>query len=48
MAYPDAAIYEINNGIQFVKYEETEHYKVMKGFINNTQGMLDILLSRRK
>ena len=48
MAYPDAVIYEINDGIHLVKYEETEHYQVMKGFINNTQGMLDILLNRSK
>jgi len=48
MAYPDAVIYEINNGIHLVKYEETEHYQVMKGFINNTQGMLDILLNQSK
>ena len=46
MAYPDAVIYEINNEIRSVKYEETEHYQVMKNFINNTQGMLDILMSK--
>jgi predicted ATPase len=46
MAYPDAVIYEINNEIRAVKYEETEHYQVMKNFINNTQGMLDILISK--
>jgi len=48
MAYPDAVIYEINDGIHLVKYEETEHYQIMKGFINNTQGMLDILLNQSK
>lgn len=46
MSYPDAVIYEINNEIKAVNYEETEHYQVMKSFINNTQGMLDILISK--
>ena len=46
MAYPDSIIYEIKNEIKAVKYEETEHYQVMKSFINNTQSMLNILLSR--
>lgn len=41
-------IYEINNEIRAVKHEETEHYQVMKNFINNTQGMLDILMSRQE
>jgi predicted ATPase len=44
MAYPDAIIYEINDGFKIVRYEETEHYQVTKSFINNTQKMLDILL----
>lgn len=48
MAYPDSIIYEINNEIKVVKYEETEHYQVMKSFINNTQGMLKILMSENK
>lgn len=46
MAYPDSIIYEIKNEIKAVKYEETEHYQVMKSFINNTESMLDILLNR--
>jgi predicted ATPase len=46
MAYPDSIIYEIKNEINAVKYEETEHYQVVKSFINNTEGMLDILLKR--
>lgn len=44
MAYPDAIIYEIKEGIRPVKYEETEHYQVMKSFLNNTQKMLNILM----
>lgn len=46
MAYPDSMIYEIKNEIKAVKYEETEHYQVVKSFMNNTEGMLDILLKR--
>ncbi len=44
MAYPDAVIYEIKEDIKAVKYEETEHYQVMKSFLNNTQKMLNILM----
>ena len=44
MAYPDTIIYEIREGIRAVKYEETEHYQVMKSFLNNTQKMLNILM----
>lgn len=44
MAYPNSVIYEINNGLKEVKYEETEHYQVMSSFINNKQKMLDILM----
>jgi len=46
MAYPDAYIYEItNNGtVNKANYQETEHYRVMKQFLNNTDRMLDILL----
>ena len=47
MAYPDSIIYEIKNGINQVKYEETEHYLITKSFLNNTEGMLDILLKEK-
>ena len=47
MAYPDAFIYEIKNGIKQVKYEETENYQITKSFLNNTEGMLDILLEEK-
>lgn len=47
MAYPDAVIYEIKNGIRQVKYEETDHYQVIKRFLNNKKGMLDILLREK-
>lgn len=44
MAYPDSIIYEIKDGINKVEYEDTEHYLVMKSFVNNTDKMLDILM----
>jgi predicted ATPase len=44
MAYPDSVIYEIKDDFQKVDYQQTEHYQVMKTFLNNTQKMLDILL----
>jgi predicted ATPase len=45
MAYPDALLYELNDGnFNAVKYDETEHYSVMKSFIENPKMMLDILL----
>lgn len=47
MAYPDSIIYEIKNGINRVRYEETEHYLITKSFLNNTEGMLDILLREK-
>ncbi len=40
MAYPDAYIYEIGDGIRRVKYEDTEHFQIMKAFINNKEKML--------
>ncbi len=44
MAYPDAAIYEIRETIERIKYEETEHYQVMRAFIKNKDGMLRELM----
>lgn len=44
MAYPLAAIYEIKESIKKVEYEETDHYKVMRDFLNNKDKMLKILM----
>lgn len=44
MAYPNSQIYQIQEGIQTVKYEDTEHYQVTRAFINNTKKILKILL----
>lgn len=45
MGYPDAAILQISaGGFETVRYEETEHYMVMKEFVNNREKMLKVLL----
>lgn len=45
MGYPGATILQIaNNRIEAIAYEETEHYIVMKEFINNRKKMLDVLM----
>lgn len=45
MAYPNATIYSLSaDGIEKVKYEETEHYQVTREFLMNPKRMLDILL----
>lgn len=45
MAYPNSRIFEITEeGFRIVKYQETEHYVVMKSFLNNTEKMLDFLM----
>jgi predicted ATPase len=45
LAYPDATIYEINElGVNRVEYQETDLYKVTKGFLNNLEPTLRILL----
>lgn len=44
MAYPQSVIYQIKDGFEQVDYNETEHYQVMRSFLNNTQKMLSILL----
>ena len=45
MGYPGAMILQISNkGIDVVEYEKTEHYIIMKAFINNHKKMLEVLL----
>jgi predicted ATPase len=44
MAYPDSIIYEIKEKIEIKEYEETEHYHIMKSFINNKNKMLKLLI----
>ena len=45
MAYPNACIYSLApDGIAKIAYEETEHYRITKDFLNRTPAMLDELL----
>ncbi len=44
MAYPGAVIYVLaEDGIRLTPYEETEHYRLTKQFLDNPRRMLDIL-----
>ena len=41
MGYPDAMIFELSDGgLQPVDYEETEHYRISKRFLQDRQRML--------
>ena len=45
MAFPDARVLELSeNGIRPVDYRETAHFRTMKYFLNNPEGMLRELL----
>jgi predicted ATPase len=45
LAYPGAVIYEISEeGVKRVKYEECEHYTIMKQFIEQPSRMIHYLL----
>lgn len=39
MSYPNATIYNIENKYVKIDYQDTEHYQIVKSFINNTNGM---------
>jgi len=44
MAYPHAEIFEIKNGkLKKTIYEETEHYKITRYFMNNPKKMIEDL-----
>jgi predicted ATPase len=46
LAYPNARIYQFSeNGINEVKYAETEHYQITRDFLNRHERMLEILLA---
>jgi predicted ATPase len=46
MAYPDSAIYSFSQkGIERIAYEETEHYRITRSFLENPKRMLSILLA---
>lgn len=44
LSYPNATIYDFDNNMNKISYEETEHYKLYKMFINNPDMMLEKLL----
>ncbi|MDQ0899278.1 putative ATPase [Paenibacillus sp. V4I7] len=44
MAYPDSIIYNLKpDGIEISSLEETDHYVIMREFINNKEKMLNQL-----
>src|SRR6185437_11478218 len=47
MAYPHAAIFQMSEDGPFeVPYRETEHFMVTRRFLNDPEGMLEIVLNR--
>lgn len=45
LAYPNAQIYQFSKaGIQPISYQQTEHYQLMRDFINRPQQMMQILM----
>ncbi len=46
LGYPDAWIYQTSaHGLERVAYEDTEHYQVTRGFLNQRDVYLDVLLA---
>lgn len=46
MGYPDALIYEFSDdGLRTVEYEETEHFRVTRAFLNRREPMLKRLFA---
>lgn len=44
LAYPQAIIYELSEtGITQVDYQDTQHYKLTKMFLDNPQRMIDLI-----
>ena len=49
MAYPDAWIYVLSQeGIRRVPYAETDHYKITRGFLSNSQRSLEVLMAEEE
>lgn len=44
MSYPNSTIYSLDDDYKKIEYQETEHYRVMKDFINNPVGMLRYIM----
>jgi predicted ATPase len=46
MAYPDALILECGvHGVRPIAYEDTEHFRITRDFLNHRQRVLDILMA---
>ncbi|MCH6235245.1 hypothetical protein [Cognataquiflexum rubidum] len=43
MTLPNATIYQFTEKIQKVNYEDTEHFTIMKNFLNNPEAFLRYL-----
>lgn len=46
MGYPDASIISVENGLNEIMYEDTEHYQVMKTFIEDRESVLKHLINQ--
>lgn len=45
LSYPNAQIYQLEeSGLKCIEYEETEHYRITRDFLNRPDKMLKILL----
>jgi len=45
LSYPNATIYDFDDNMHEIEYENTEHYKLYKLFIDNPKMMLEKLLN---
>jgi predicted ATPase len=44
LAYPNADIYSLDeSGISLIAYEDTEHYRITKSFLDNPKMYFDML-----
>jgi predicted ATPase len=49
LAYPEATIYEFSGeGIRQIAYEDTEHFRITRDFLNRHQRMVEILISEEE
>jgi predicted ATPase len=40
MTLPNATIFQFGENIEKVNYEETEHFSILKNFLNNPEAFL--------
>ena len=49
MAFPGAKVYEFSKqGIEQKNYKETEHFQIMKNFLQNPEQLINIILKNEK